>query len=174
MRYNAFFLECSCAVLLYDSLWHRYKFSHNLEYINAALQCMSQLIPGEPVTSAMNSTQQILSFVKCEIDGSGSIPSQPSSDRPHESESVSDTTTHALSADVGAAGVAHHDLTRPSIAARSAADYAIYMTDGIEQAGQDILLSDNSFDIFTTNLCHFFPLHPPLDQSVYGGSGSCL
>ncbi|KAH9204794.1 fungal-specific transcription factor domain-containing protein [Leptodontidium sp. 2 PMI_412] len=64
LRYNCFFIESSCAVLFYDGLQHPYKLSHNLEYIRAGLKCMSEMIPGESVTSAMMSVQQILLIIE--------------------------------------------------------------------------------------------------------------
>ena len=45
----------------------KFQYSHNIEYINAGLDYMSRIVPGEPVTLAINSIRQILSVVEQEF-----------------------------------------------------------------------------------------------------------
>ncbi|KAK6837993.1 c6 zinc finger domain containing protein [Apiospora arundinis] len=66
-RYQAFFIECSCAVLIYDILCQPSKYTYNIEYINIALHTLSSMIADEPVTSAVNSIRRVLRTIEDSI-----------------------------------------------------------------------------------------------------------
>ncbi|RSL43757.1 hypothetical protein CEP54_014960 [Fusarium duplospermum] len=62
-RYNAFYVETSCAVLLYDSLNHPLKHASNMELVNLALNYMQSMVNDEPISSATRSIKRIMSAV---------------------------------------------------------------------------------------------------------------
>ncbi|KAK8022550.1 C6 zinc finger domain protein [Apiospora rasikravindrae] len=70
-RYQAFFIECSCAVLIYDILCQPSKYTYNIEYINISLQTLSSMIADEPVTSAINSIKRVLRTIEDSISSQG-------------------------------------------------------------------------------------------------------
>lgn len=63
-RYQSFFLESNCAVLLYDILCQPAKYTYNIEYIHTALNTLSTMVADEPVTTAENSIRRILKAVE--------------------------------------------------------------------------------------------------------------
>lgn len=63
-RYQSFFLESKCAVLLYDILCQPAKYTYNIEYIHTALNTLSTMVADEPVTTAENSIRRILKAVE--------------------------------------------------------------------------------------------------------------
>ncbi|KAI0167704.1 hypothetical protein BJ166DRAFT_239504 [Pestalotiopsis sp. NC0098] len=67
LRYNAFFLDATCVVLMYDMLRHPAKHTYNVDYIHMALRCLSTMVQDEPVTVTQNSIQQILRLVESTI-----------------------------------------------------------------------------------------------------------
>ncbi|KAF7515638.1 hypothetical protein G7054_g14480 [Neopestalotiopsis clavispora] len=67
LRYNAFFFDAACVVLMYDMLRHPAKHTYNVDYIHTALRCLSTMIQDEPVTVTQNSIQQILRLVEFTI-----------------------------------------------------------------------------------------------------------
>jgi hypothetical protein len=56
-----FFIESSCAVPLYDSLWNPNKFAYNLEHIPTGLDCLDHMVEAEPVFNTRISVRQMLS-----------------------------------------------------------------------------------------------------------------
>ncbi|KAG8664947.1 uncharacterized protein FPOAC1_012924 [Fusarium poae] len=68
-RYQGFFIECSCAVLLYDILYQPSKYSFNMEYIEKAIQALSSMVSDEPITSALNSIRRVLETIEASIPG---------------------------------------------------------------------------------------------------------
>ncbi|VUC26539.1 unnamed protein product [Clonostachys rosea] len=71
-RQDAFYIEASCVILLFDSLRHPSKHANNLLYINTALTCLRAMVQDEPVTSVAISITRILNAVVDAIrDGGG-------------------------------------------------------------------------------------------------------
>ncbi|OTB02667.1 hypothetical protein M426DRAFT_322431 [Hypoxylon sp. CI-4A] len=68
-RYNAFFLDASCVVLLFDILQHPSKHACNVEYIQMALLALSSMDQDEPVTTCSRSIEQTLRIVERTISG---------------------------------------------------------------------------------------------------------
>ncbi|KAI9168003.1 Zinc finger protein grt1 [Paramyrothecium foliicola] len=73
IRYQAYFLECSCGILLYDILSHPSKYTYNMEYIRKAMRALSCMVPDEPVTTALNSIDRVVetieSSISSQVDG---------------------------------------------------------------------------------------------------------
>jgi hypothetical protein len=63
-RFTAFFIESSCAVLLYDSLWHPAKHAYNLEYIHKGLHCLDSMVDAEPILNARTSIRRMIGAVE--------------------------------------------------------------------------------------------------------------
>ncbi|RGP71231.1 c6 zinc finger domain-containing [Fusarium longipes] len=66
-RYQGFFIECSCAVLLYDILYQPSKYSYNMEYIEKAIQALSSMVSDEPIISSLNSIRRVLETIEASI-----------------------------------------------------------------------------------------------------------
>lgn len=64
IRYNAFFLDATCVVLMYDMLRHPVKHLYNTEYIHMALQCLNTMVQDEPVTVTQHSIREMLRVVE--------------------------------------------------------------------------------------------------------------
>lgn len=73
-RYNAFFLESSCAVLIFDILRHPSKQPYNVEYIEIALKSLDEMIDDEPVTNARRSVRRVVRIVEETIARNGDRP----------------------------------------------------------------------------------------------------
>ncbi|KAI1846645.1 hypothetical protein JX265_009052 [Neoarthrinium moseri] len=98
MRYNAFFIDASCVVLLYDLVRHPAKQTYNIEYIQTALRCLSTMIQDEPVTITQHSVQQVLRIVQgflaqqnspSDVADIPNLPPQQSPGRPTRAQSSS-------------------------------------------------------------------------------------
>lgn len=63
-RDNAFFIETSCAILLYDSIGHPTKHPHHKELIYFALESLELMINDDPVTNAIQHIQKIVNAVE--------------------------------------------------------------------------------------------------------------
>lgn len=148
MRYNCFFIESSCAVLLYDILWQRSKYSHNLEYINAGLNYMSQIPFGDPVQRSMNSIKQVLSVVEQEIfRQQPMIASQaPLSGNQHGGQTSTDTDSNINLLDPAA-----NFLPLPTT------NGIIHTRDRMDAPNPNLPEMDYNLDIFATDLYHLFP-----------------
>lgn len=68
-RYQGFFIECCCAVLLYNILCQPSKYSYNMEYIQKAMQTLSSMVADEPITSSLRSIHRVLNSVEASIFG---------------------------------------------------------------------------------------------------------
>ncbi|WXC58344.1 hypothetical protein SNK03_004241 [Fusarium graminearum] len=68
-RYQAFFIECSCSVLLYDILCQPSKYSYNMEYIQKAIQALSSMTADEPIILSLNSIRRVLETIEKSISG---------------------------------------------------------------------------------------------------------
>ncbi|KFA79463.1 hypothetical protein S40288_09713 [Stachybotrys chartarum IBT 40288] len=66
-RYQAFFIECSCAVLLYDILCQPSKYTYNREYIEKGMQTLDYMVADEPVTTALISIRRVLRMIENSI-----------------------------------------------------------------------------------------------------------
>jgi hypothetical protein len=75
-RFTAFFIESSCAVLLYDSLWHPAKHAYNLEYIHKGLHCLDSMVDAEPVLNARTSIRRMIGAVEQTIASRSSTHSE--------------------------------------------------------------------------------------------------
>ncbi|KAI1501203.1 hypothetical protein F5X99DRAFT_383700 [Biscogniauxia marginata] len=64
VRFNGFFIESSCAALLYNTLTHPSKLAYTREYIDMALECLDQMITDEPVIHTKLSIREILRIVE--------------------------------------------------------------------------------------------------------------
>ncbi|WDK18244.1 C6 zinc finger domain-containing protein [Colletotrichum graminicola] len=163
-RYLAFFIESSCAVLLYDSLRHPAKHPHNLEFIQMAISCLHSLIGDEPVTNAINSIKRIVWAVEQSINASksaGAFPDVASAESsPVWSDSRFPTNIQFPSLEENRTTTTTSDdliffSNRGYRQPEALTDYAIPM------AGTGPVLnpfSDLNFDVLTTDLFNFFPV----------------
>lgn len=67
LRYNAFFLDSACTVLLHDILRSPPNYLNHLEYIKFALECLTTMVQEEPILTSRNSIQEILKAVEHSI-----------------------------------------------------------------------------------------------------------
>ncbi|KFZ14211.1 hypothetical protein V501_03350 [Pseudogymnoascus sp. VKM F-4519 (FW-2642)] len=158
-RYDCFFIEASCSILLLDSLCHPLKHPGNLIYINTALRCLRSMTNDDPVTNVTQSTEQILGAVER-----------------HISTVNSSTTAIALPPSAGSQGRldtqfdpldASHSLDEPMFLR----DRYLAFDDGTTyDLGTDlsntVYPSGTQFplDIITTDLVNFFPIDLSIDR----------
>jgi hypothetical protein len=186
MRYNAFFLDSSCVVLLYDILQHPAKHMYSVEYINIAIQCLSSMTQDEPVTIALRSIKQILRVVEDSISkkGLGTV-AQHGSSMAHSSE---------LAPMLAPAQLTYQNVQFPSLngTASQSAQQFIHLSDLPVPGGQGAPLSSTGLnghdlygnaadpiahlqnDVITTDLFSFFPidLMSPYNTSTLESDGS--
>lgn len=173
-RYTAFFIESSCGVLLYDSLWHPSKFDYNLEYIQTGLNCLRQMVDAEPILNARTSISRMIGAVE------HAVARQPGG--------LQSSTTHAGQYDCSNTQVpSNHETTFTSMP-----NDFIYLSDRQSQAPaayqsqqQFVTPADSTapldsgiptadpmsfldFDVLTTDLYNFFPIQTPKDDLEFG------
>ncbi|KAF4450063.1 hypothetical protein F53441_6768 [Fusarium austroafricanum] len=89
-RYNAFFIETSCAVLLYDSISHPTKHPHHKEVICYAVKSLGLMINDDPVTNAIQHIQKIVNAVEDYLSRQQiSYPEYSSQNQMHSGETSS-------------------------------------------------------------------------------------
>lgn len=153
LRFNAYFLESSCAVLLYDMLWHPSKHECHLEYIQMTLGCLEIMVDEQPIVTARESLQQILSAVEGTISkqpGSISTPVDLPSNLFHfpnvqfpPSGSAESSVAEQLIHFSDALGIGSRDLQPAMMSAAS---------------GEPVQNTTNpELNVFTTDLHSFFP-----------------
>ncbi|KAI1492765.1 hypothetical protein F5X96DRAFT_624785 [Biscogniauxia mediterranea] len=64
VRFNGFFIESSCAALLYNTLTHPSKLAYTREYVNMGLECLDRMVTDEPVIHTRLSIREILRIVE--------------------------------------------------------------------------------------------------------------
>ncbi|KAI0154519.1 hypothetical protein GGR57DRAFT_104984 [Xylariaceae sp. FL1272] len=74
VRFNAFYLECSCMVLLFDALRYPSKLSFNQEYIDMALQYMKEMVKDDPIRQAQMSVEETARIVRESVLGDRAQP----------------------------------------------------------------------------------------------------
>ncbi|KAI1264454.1 hypothetical protein F5Y18DRAFT_82065 [Xylariaceae sp. FL1019] len=80
VRFNAFYLECSCQVLLFDVLRSPSKLSFNQEYVDMALQYMKDMVKDDPpVRQAQMSVEETVRIVRESVLGKEDQPMYSSS-----------------------------------------------------------------------------------------------
>ncbi|KAG7417750.1 hypothetical protein Forpe1208_v004430 [Fusarium oxysporum f. sp. rapae] len=68
-RYNAFFLETSCAILLYASMGHPSKHPHHRDIVGLAIECLAFMVDDDPVRNSILHIQKIIDAVERYIYG---------------------------------------------------------------------------------------------------------
>lgn len=63
MRFNGFFLDAACVVLLYDLLQTPAKYTDTVDYLRLALWCYGEMTQHEPITNCQRALRQILQVV---------------------------------------------------------------------------------------------------------------
>ncbi|GJC97589.1 C6 zinc finger domain-containing protein [Colletotrichum higginsianum] len=193
-RYLAFFIESSCAVLLYDSLRHPSKHPHNLEFIQTAVSCLRALVGDEPVTNAIRSIKRIVWAVEQSIDASKSTASLMDAASSADSSPAWIPDDHRFPTNIqfpsleenrgGAAGAAGAAGSGTSGAATASDDLiffsnrASYRPQQPEEPLADYAMpsmpgsvnpfSDLNFDVLTTDLFNFFPVDMSAAPSGHG------
>ncbi|RDW56737.1 hypothetical protein BP6252_13992 [Coleophoma cylindrospora] len=162
MIYNCFFMESSCTVLLFDVLGEDYKFSHNVEYINAAIRCISGMVQGITVMSALKSIKQMLSIVEHESLARRNRASfTPHS---HNLASASSQLPNHLDSHGNEMDSApdYNDSRFMHYPQQEQDNVMIHMRDKPDTLPYDHSIGspplEYDFDIFTTNLSNFFPV----------------
>ncbi|KAK8057429.1 hypothetical protein PG996_011366 [Apiospora saccharicola] len=126
-RYQAFFIECSCAVLIYDILCQPSKYTYNIEYIHTALQTLGTMIADEPVTSAINSINRVLRAIE------DSIATQNQGASPAESATTPNSRGQASTAVTPNSGPQNHysSIQFPSLdhLTQNGAEQMIFLTE---------------------------------------------
>ncbi|KAL1306576.1 hypothetical protein AAFC00_005261 [Neodothiora populina] len=226
LRYTGFFMESSCAVLLYDSLMNKHTYSHNLEYIKAGLQClkdMQEVVPGEPLTLAIASIERILFVAQRKMNlpttvagpnavsdplGSSSAhtgaPMQQQQQQQRQRQTGAGTTTSTPQHQTSNTGSAYaspipgsarqqytqqsndqqqqqHAIMTPTMdsnnnnSSNSSSSNNLLAATGLGTWDQGIPQMDWGFDVFTTDLNHYFTIDdtfPDAGNFGSGGSGS--
>lgn len=161
-RLNSFFLETSCAVLLYDSLCHSSKHPNNREYIDIAVSCLREIVGEVPAENTALSVGRILQAVERSI--SPAVPVNASSDGVGLASTYAGNNPHnsqILSFD-GAPPNTSQDLIffgdRGVEASAGASTMAPPNAEELGGGGQG--LSQLDFDVMTTNICNLFTMEP--------------
>ncbi|EMT67082.1 hypothetical protein FOC4_h10017129, partial [Fusarium odoratissimum] len=68
-RYNAFFLETSCAILLYASMGHPSKHPHHRDIVGVAIECLQLMVDDDPVRNSILHIQKIIDAIERYICG---------------------------------------------------------------------------------------------------------
>ncbi|KAK1700944.1 hypothetical protein BDP55DRAFT_538952 [Colletotrichum godetiae] len=174
-RYHAFFIESSCAVLLYDSLRHPAKHPHNLEFIQMAISCLRSLVGDDPVTNAIHSIKRIVWAVEQSINAAkstgafldvASADSSPSwtDDRfPTNIQFPSLEENRATTSDdlIFFSNRAYRPQPEPIT------DYSMPIP-GAGSVGNPF--PDLNFDVLTTDLFNFFPVDMNSGPPGHGGA----
>ncbi|ETS82873.1 hypothetical protein PFICI_04749 [Pestalotiopsis fici W106-1] len=153
LRFNAYFLESSCGVLLYDMLWHPSKHECHLEYIQMTLACLESMVDEQPVVTARESLQQILRAVEGTISKQSSNMSTPADITSNflqfpnvqfpPSGSAESSVAEQLIHFSDALGIGNRDLQPAMMSATS---------------GESVQNTTNpELNVFTTDLHSFFP-----------------
>lgn len=145
LKYNGFFIESSCAVLLYDSLWNHHTYSHNLEYIKVGLQCLENIVSGGPIATAKASLERILALLQQKLAVASTQLITPP-------ESAG--TRHAP---FGNVQQARSEPFVPLLTSNATSSWN--QGDG----------TNWGLDVFTTDLNEFFPLNNFFDPQFGGG-----
>lgn len=193
-RYHGHYLESSCAVLFYDILRHPSKYPYNVEYIHMADRCLSLLINDEPLTTARNSLKKILRIVEETIAKGNHTHSATMGGLPAFADPILQTNADpTLQSPVSMLShdhpQPHANIQFPSLnAQQSPASQLIYFSElqnslptdamtmtgmpgdpGSFAPGSEVLdpLSNFHYDVITTDLYNFFPLHmtPPSEAT---------
>lgn len=161
-RLNSFFLETSCAVLLYDSLCHPSKHPNNREYIDIALSCLRDIVGEAPAANTALSVGRILQAVERSIPPA--IPVNASSDGVGLAGAYAGNNPHNVPR-----------LTFDGAAPNTSQDLIFFGDRGVDaSAGTDTMappnaqelggdgqgLSQLDFDVMTTNLYNLFTMEP--------------
>lgn len=161
-RLNSFFLETSCAVLLYDSLCHPSKHPNNKEYIDIAVSCLREIVGEAPAENTALSVGRILQAVERSI--SPAMPVNASSDGVGLASAYAGNNPHnfqLLSFD-GSPPNTSQDLIffgdRGVDASAGASTMA--PSNAQELGGDGQGLSQLDFDVMTTNLYNLFTMEP--------------
>lgn len=183
-RYTAFFIESSCAVLLYDSLWHPTKLAYNLEFIQTGLSCLRQMVDEEPILNARTSISRMIGAVEHAVAHRPANSSAPNTHHTSVTSSAPEATSDGRS---NAQVPSSHETTFTSLA-----NDFIYLSDRQSQAPavyqsqqQFVTPADSTasldagstadpmsslldFDVLTTDLYNFFPIQTPKDNLEFG------
>ncbi|KAJ5365459.1 fungal-specific transcription factor domain-containing protein [Penicillium concentricum] len=163
-RYDAFFIEASCSVLLHNSLQHPSKHPNNLVYIHMALGCLQSMTNGEPVTNVARSIQRIVSAVENSISQVNLTPTlipSPSDESPPvnanikfpslENTSSCATTDYIFLSDKQSRFPSNLSSDGPRLSRTTA--------DPLSQQ-----LPQLNLDILTTDLFSYFQLDPNMES----------
>ncbi|KAK9426730.1 hypothetical protein SUNI508_00257 [Seiridium unicorne] len=176
-RYNAFFLDATCVVLLYDMLRHPAKQTYNVEYIHMALHCLSTMVQDEPVTVSKRTIERGLRLVEDTISYMNRTANN-TPNHPAEFSSVVSSSTTALDAlsDIVQQPSPHLNFPFPSLNTGSShpAQQFIHFSDLPSLQGQGHFgnaahlegaaaayadpMSYFQNDVVTTDLFNFFPM----------------
>ena len=157
-RYDCFYIEASCSIILHDSLCHPLKHPGNLIYINTALRCLKMMIKDDPVTNVIQSVEKILSAVERHISTvNTSTPAIPSS--PERPQSRSDTHFDPLEPPQAQSVEPTFLRDRyPAFDDRTTYDFGTELSNTVHPLGSQFPL-----DIITTDLANFFPIDMSID-----------
>ncbi|KAI8622995.1 hypothetical protein F5Y19DRAFT_468841 [Xylariaceae sp. FL1651] len=158
VRFNAFFLESSCMVLLYDTLRNPSKLSYNQEYTRMALECADRMVKDEPVVHAQLSMRETSRIVepksikpKAPGDRGGFEPTNLTSESSHRQYSqATPEATHDFLVDESRHMI-YLNGTVPAVSVYSAENMA-------GGAIPDASFNYQNHNLLTTDLFNFFSL----------------
>lgn len=194
-RYQAFFIECSCAVLIYDILCQPSKYTYNIEYINIALQTLNSMVADEPVSSAVNSIRRVLRTIEDSIStqahaaspgsaatptsgGQASVAATPNSGPQNHYSSIQFPSMDHLTPNGAEQMIFLTERNYPQPTATRGAPIGPYATPAPGHGyGPDPSFmnaaSGFNLDVMTTDLFNFFPMDvtTPLDFTARSDGG---
>lgn len=138
---------------MYDSYWNKHTYSLNLEYITAAIKCVTEMAPGEPLRTVAASIKQILRVLERKLSDAGGTPRIV----PRMETAISPQAPPANNKRVSSGDMVNQpvvDMQMPAVST------------GLDTWNQDLPAMDWGFDIFTTDLNHFFPLDDSYGTSM--------
>lgn len=183
-RYTGFFIESSCAVLLYDSLWHPTKLAYNLEYIQMGLGCLNQMVDAEPVLTTRRSisrmvgvVEQVVSQQTNNVPGQDANPTrimmsttqaEPDSRSSGQLPSSHETTFTSMANDF----IYLSDRQNQAPPAYPSQQQFVPPADSATSLGTNTGMADPmsllDFDVLTTDLYNFFPIQTPKANMEFG------
>ncbi|KAF2995181.1 hypothetical protein E8E14_003705 [Neopestalotiopsis sp. 37M] len=167
MRFNGFFLDAACVVLLYDLLQTPAKYTDTVDYLRLALWCYGEMTQHEPITNCQRALCQILQVVMKAVSRRGTqafarlLPSHGSNVGTEAFDFAEPPLVPSSASGSGPQLPGPNDPTVLTDQHRQSpgSDQSVSPT----MAGQDFEVQNLHPDIFTFDLAEFFTIPKAID-----------
>ncbi|RAL00859.1 Zn(II)2Cys6 transcription factor [Aspergillus ibericus CBS 121593] len=177
LRYHGYFLGSSSFALIYDLMHGENLASTHLPWIHAALQGLSAMRQGEPISSSMSAIQTVLRKLNPSYEWSPNAIQSYSSEHPINTTrqyagNISHHPQGPIPGPVHAGLVGGGGLSMLSDFQGNSLQDGIRMPSGSVGSGEDLLDFTQSdmgwdFDFSTMDLEAFFSINPTLDPPIF-------